>query len=408
MRTHIAALAMISVLALACASPSVPGSAPVPSSALSGPSTSAPTDEPTPTLQPDQTFDWRPIGEPVAFRGASVRFVAVGSGFVAVGCVLGLEICDAPAIWTSLDGRDWSGPTELPLLPGELPGPATAAVAWQSGLVVAGHVGRGDRFHVALWFAPDGQTFERVPDDASFADASIVEVLELNGSLVAVGSGLQLHYSGFKAWRSEDGFTWTYTDEGATGEGATGDYVPSGAVGIEGGVVAWGACSICVPETAFWRSVDGITWTGARRELEGEFAHATALGVTHAGLVAFGTTGVDPTSPTAWSLPNGAGAWQADDPPPQPERTTITTHVLVGHGAVLAGTSHASDSQTGLIWLRGPDDVAWREPITAPGVSVVTLLQDPDRPADIILVGQVDRNGRQVLAVWSGSVDWAP
>jgi len=398
MRTHVAALVMISALAVGCAGPSVPSSAP------SGSPSSAPTDEPTPTLAPDPTFDWRAIGEPAAFRGASVRFVAVGSGFVAVGCVPGPETCLAPAIWTSADGVDWSGPTEMPLLPRELPRAATAAVAWEGGLVVAGEVGRGDRIHVALWFASDGQIFERVPDDASFADASIVELLDVNGSLVAIGAGAYTHYSGFKAWRSDDGTTWTLTARGATDDSA-----PYGAVGIEGGVVAWGAtCSVCVPETAFWRSADGITWTGARRELEGEFAHATALGVTHAGLVAFGTTGVDPAPPAAWSLPNGAGAWQADDPPPQPEHTTIRTHLLVGHGAVLAGTSYADDSQTGLIWLRGPDDAAWREPVTAPVVSVVTLLQDPDRPAELILVGQVDRNGRQVLALWSGSVDWAP
>jgi len=304
----------------------------------------------------------------------------------------------------SVDGVAWTPPIDLPLLPGELPRIATAALAIDGGVVVAGEVGRGDRIHVAVWFAPDGQIFERVPDDASFADASIVELLDVNGSLVAIGAGAYTHYSGFKAWRSDDGTTWTLTARGATDDSA-----PYGAVGIEGGVVAWGAtCSVCVPETAFWRSADGITWTGARRELEGEFAHATALGVTHAGLVAFGTTGVDPAPPAAWSLPNGAGAWQADDPPPQPEHTTIRTHLLVGHGAVLAGTSYADDSQTGLIWLRGPDDAAWREPVTAPVVSVVTLLQDPDRPAELILVGQVDRNGRQVLALWSGSVDWAP
>lgn len=130
--------------------------------------------------------------------------------------------------------------------------------------------------------------------------------------------------------------------------------------------------------------------------------------MTHAGLVAFGAVGVDPAIPAAWFLANGAVAWQADEPPPQPERTTVSTHLLVGHGTLLAGTSHAADSPTGLVWLRGPGDAAWRPPLRAPGVSVMTALQNPHRPAELIVVGLVDREGRQAVVLWGGSVDWAP
>ena len=131
--------------------------------------------------------------------------------------------------------------------------------------------------------------------------------------------------------------------------------------------------------------------------------------MTHAGLVAFGTVGVDPVSPAAWFLANGAAAWQADEPPPQPERTTISTHLVVGHGAALAGTSYAGDSPTGLVWLRGPGDAAWRSPLTAPGVRVLTVLQDPGRPAELVLAERVPRDERRAtVALWSGSVDWAP
>ncbi|HEU0236471.1 MAG TPA: hypothetical protein VFR14_08535 [Candidatus Limnocylindrales bacterium] len=289
-------------------------------------------------------------------------------------------------------------------MPGELPRAATAAVAWEGGLVVAGEVGRADRIHVAVWIASDGRTFQRAPDDVSFVDAAIVKLLAVNGGIVAVGTGAFAEYSGFRAWRSTDGVRWTSTARNVADEAG-----PDGVEVIDGGFLAWGrTCSVCVPETAFWRSLEGATWSDARREINGNFAHATELGVTHAGLVAFGTTGVDPASPAAWVMPNGAGAWQADEPPPQPERTRIRTHLLVGHGEVLAGTSYSGDSPTGLIWLRRPDDVAWPQPITAPDLSVATVLQDPHRPAELILVGEVERNGRLVVTLWSGSVDWAP
>lgn len=412
MRTHRTVVLGASFLfaIAACATP--PHPMPSLSAAAGAAATSAPPPEsasapppPTDILAPP---GWRSLGTPEVLEAGIVRAIASTlTGFVAVGCsgaARAVAECSAPAVWTSVDGVAWTPPIDLPLLPGELPRVATAALATDGGVIVAGEVGRGDRIHVAVWLASDGRTFERAPDGVSFVDASIGNLVDLNGSLVAVGSGAYTHYSGFKAWRSEDGITWT-----PTANGATDDYAPGGVVGIEGGVVAWGdTCSVCVPETAIWRSADGITWTGARRELEGEFAHATALSVTHAGLAAFGTTGVDPASPAAWSLPNGASAWQAGVPPPQPERTTIRTHLLVGHGDVLVGTSYSGDSPTALIWLRGPDDVAWPQPIAAPGVSVVTVLQHPDRPAELILVGEVDRNGRQVLALWSGSVDWAP
>jgi len=407
MRSRIPPLVLIAAMPFACAGPPGPSSAPstAPSAAPTGSPPPARTDTPTPTPVPEPTFGWRAIGEPVVFRDAQVNtIVTVDSGFVAVGCTIGVDTCRAPVVWFSSDGVDWSRPTELPLLPGESPRAATAAMATRDGFFVAGEVGRGDRIHAALWVASDGETFERIPDDPSFADASIGQLLLVNGSLVAVGSGAYTHYSGFRAWRSEDGITWI-----ATARGPTDDSVPGGVVGFDGGVVAWGdTCSVCVPETAFWRSADGASWSDARRELDGEFAHATALGVTHAGLVAFGSVGVDLASPAAWFLANGAVAWQADEPPTQPESTRISRHLLVGHGAVLAGTNYAGDSPTGFVWLRGPGDAAWRPPLRAPGVWVVTVLQDPGRPAELVLVGLVGRDGRQAVALWSGSVDWAP
>jgi hypothetical protein len=407
MRSRIPALVLIAALPFACAGPPAPSGARsiAPSAASTGSPPPAGTDAPTLTPVPDPTFRWRAIGEPVVFRDAHVNAIApIDAGFVAVGCTLGVDTCRAPVVWFSADGVDWSPPTELPLQPGETPRAATAAVATDDGLVVAGEVGRGDRIHAALWVASDGEPFGRIPDDPSFADASIGHLLLVNGSLLAVGSGAYTHYSGFRAWRSEDGIAWI-----ATARGLNDESWPHGAVGIDGGVVAWGdTCSVCVPDTAFWRSADGLTWTEARRELDGASAHATTIGITHDGLVAFGTVGVDPAIPAAWSLANGSAAWQADEPPPQPAGATISTHVVVGHGTLLAGTSYAADSPTGLVWLRGPGDAAWRPPLRAPGVWVRTVLQDPDRPAEPILVGEVSRDGRQAISLWSGSVDWAP
>jgi hypothetical protein len=395
--------------AAGCAGP--PGSrsespSPLPDATASPVATASSIGSASPTSTARSADDWQPIGEPAPFRAGTIRrILTVRTGFVAVGCTGLVDECAAPAIWTSVDGLAWSAPTTLPMLPGETARSATAAVVVSGAIVIGGEVGRADRIRAALWVAAAaGGPFERVPDVPSFGDGSVGHLLAVAGGLVAVGSDAYMEYAGFRAWHSVDGLAWVPTvpqwDDQAS---------PTGVVGVEGGLVAWGpTCSVCPAETAFWRSADGSSWSDGRRELDGEFAFASTIGVTDGGLVAFGTIGVDPTNPAAWSLANGTERWVPIDPPPQPGRVSVRSHLAVGHGAVLAGTSLAGDRPTGLIWLSGPGETGWRPPMALPGVAVMGMLRDPTRPERLILVGETLTGDRPSVGLWVGSVDWAP
>jgi hypothetical protein len=353
--------------------------------------------------------DWRSVPDPASF-GISIveHVVAVPDGFVAVGCtaVAGPE-CDLPALWTSPDAVAWTGPTLLPIARdlGEASGSAVAVAVTPTGLTVGGHVRRGDRLTAALWFSPDRQSFERVADDASFADATVVAMTTAGDRYVAVGAGAFMEYAGFLAWWSDDGRDWVNATPASTEPDVA---YPHAVLALESGLVAWGpTCSVCPARTAWWRSEDGLAWTATGMELSGAFAYATAVGESQRGLVAFGTTGVDPVKPAAWSLANDADRWEPVQPPAQPEGTPIEHYLLVEDVAVLAATSTRNPSNpTGLVWLSGPGDAGWR-PVQLPGIEVIGLFPDPDRVDGVIVVGRSwDFQSERFL--WTGTVDLAP
>lgn len=351
---------------------------------------------------------WRALPDPASFQISAVEeVIVVPGGFVAAGCaaVSGPD-CGVPAVWTSADGVAWSGPTLLPLAGdrGETYGVARAAAMTPMGLAVGGLVRRGDRIHAALWFSPDSRSFERVPDDGSFPDAAVVAMAIAGDRFVAVGSGAYSEYAGFRAWSSEDGRAWGTTV--ASGSDAA---WPADTLALKSGLVAWGpTCTVCPPETAWWRSEDGLAWTASGTELgSGRFAYATAVGESSTGLVAFGTTGVDPVKPAAWSLGNGADRWEQVQPPAQPEGTPVRHYLLVGDVAVLGATSSRNPSSpTGIVWLSGPGDESWRPEIELPGVEIIALLQDPARVDGFVVVGRPpDEDSERFL--WTGTVDLA-
>jgi hypothetical protein len=341
---------------------------------------------------------------PPALRAATIEdVVAVDTGFIAVGCTGTIATCEAPAIWTSGDGLAWSSPIELPVRPGEIPRSANSAAMLAGTVVVGGAVGTGDRIRAALWVAAEGGAFERIPDLASFADASVRILQPVDGGLIALGSQAYTEYVGFRAWSSSDGRSWAPTAPESSDEA-----MPLGVVLADGGIVAWGpTCGVCPAETAFWRSAVGGAWTEPRREIDGAFAYVTTIGVAETGLLAFGTIGIDPPAPAAWFSAKGSAAWEPMEPPPQPDRTSIRSHLAVGGGAVLAGTTLVGDRPTGLVWVSRPGEVDWRLTATLADFTVIGLRQDPTRPERILLVGQ--RGVEQpTLAIWSGSVDWIP
>lgn len=391
------------VVLAGCDGSPVPSSPPTVSEVTSTAST-APTPDPTPVATIDLVAGgWRSLPDPASFRINVVeRIVAVPDGFVAVGCtaVAGTE-CDLPAVWTSADAVAWSGPTLLPLArdQGETSGSAGAVAVTATGIAVGGLAKRGDRVHAALWFSPDSRSFERVADDASFADAAVVAMTTAGNRLVAVGAGAYMEYAGFLAWSSDDGRAWV--TRVAAGSDAA---FPNELLALESGLVAWGpTCGVCPARTAWWRSEDGLAWTATGMELSGAFAYATAVGESQRGLVAFGATGVDPVKPAAWSLADGADRWEPIQPPAQPEGTPISHYLLVGNVAVLAATSSRNPSSpTGLVWLAGPGGEDWR-----PAIQVIGLLQDPARVDRVVVVGRPSYGDAERF-LWTGTVDLAP
>jgi hypothetical protein len=163
---------------------------------------------------------------------------------------------------------------------------------------------------------------------------------------------------------------------------------------------------VCPPETAFWRSTDGLEWQMARGEIKGAFTHVTAVGATDAGLIAFGTTGIDPSIAAAWFLGDATDEWVPRAAPPQAGFTRIEAHVSLGGGSVVAGTSLSGDRPTGLVWLAGPGESSWRQPVTLPAAEVLGVFADPVVPHEFLVAGRTSAGARVVVSLWRGSVDW--
>jgi hypothetical protein len=402
----------LALLVAACVSgPAAPSSG-TPTTSQSGPlpSTSQSAPPPTPVSTVEAGLgDWNRLPDPTAFANASVRNVAgVADGFIATGCTTlpGDLACDQPAVWRAADAVAWSEPIRMPMAAGETAGLAKAAVAVSAGLVVGGEVRLADdRIHAALWFAPDGRSFERVPDDPALEDATIVALTAVGERVIAIGAGAYTEFAGFRAWSSEDGRTWADATPAVKGEP-----FPLGVLAHTDGLVAWGPiCSVCPPGTAWWTSSDGVTWTEMAIDLGNRFANVTVVAEIPGGLVAFGTTGAfdDPVAPAGWLRSTGSDRWEMAVAPLGPAFDVLSQFLLVGHGSVLAGTAWSQPAYRGLVWYQAPGDPSWRQAAQMPGIEVVALLQDPVALERLIVIGR-DSAGTGETVIWSGTVDWAP
>jgi hypothetical protein len=263
--------------------------------------------------------------------------------------------------------------------------------------------------HAALWFSPDGRSFERVAHMRSFANATVTAMTSLGDRFVAVGAGANpTAFFGFRAWSSDDGRTWVDRTSVDLGEA-----FPLGLLTIEGGFVAWGPTCIhlCVSETAWWRSRDGLTWSATGDELAQAGANVTTVGTIDGGLVAFGATGDgdELVLPAAWSQATGAHRWKSAQPPHAPAEAVVADYLRVGHGAALAGHAFVADEWVSLVWLAGPGEDLWRPPIQIPGSSVIALLQDPAQLDRLVVaVASWTESDRHRVAIWTGMVDWSP
>ena len=127
------------------------------------------------------------------------QLVAGSDGLLAVGTLAG----GLSAIWGSTDGHSW----HLGQAPAS--GRIVRVAASGTGYVAVGDDGRTPG-GAAAWTSADGLTWTAAPSQASFAGATMTDVVALaDGTLASVGSE-QPATGGrrFVAWTSTDGLTW--------------------------------------------------------------------------------------------------------------------------------------------------------------------------------------------------------
>ena len=189
---------------------------------------------------------WRRITSP-AFDGAQlVSITAAGTGFVAVGTLL--EGVDAAAAWTTADGETWTlAPVTRDLEHSFMWSVTTGG----PGLVATGWT-RDPEPTAAFWTSRDGLAWARAPLPMGGTGLQGRAVLDLGGSLVAVGDRVE---GGAAAlWISTDARSWTPLDPAPGGSGA----FLTALARVPGGVVAAGGQGI---DAAAWTSPDGTTWS---------------------------------------------------------------------------------------------------------------------------------------------------
>ena len=214
-----------------------------------------------------------------------ISVTAGGPGLVAVGSSAvggGIETdSSAAAVWTSVDGIDWS---PVPNLAAELGGPGGQAMASLTvggpGLVAVGGEGLASfrdgegwssRHRAAVWTSVDGLTWSRVPHDeavfGSTGDADMRSVTAGGPGLVAVGFECESKCGDggdvdAAVWTSVDGLTWSRVAHKESVFGGAGPQTMTSVTAGGPGLVAVGIDGTDeTMDAAVWTSVDGLTWS---------------------------------------------------------------------------------------------------------------------------------------------------
>ena len=192
----------------------------------------------------DDGLTWRTVEGGDEMRGQMIDVVATPDGLFAVGGVPG---ADSAGIWRSADGETWErtgGDIEHAFLWSIAEGgPGLVAVGWR----------RNPDPDLAVWTSPDGVDWSLSPDPEGFAGYEATDVVDLDGTLVMVGSSFS--GEGGRIWFSEDGITWEVADVAGEMDGAYARAValtPAGLVALGGSTTAM--------EGMAWISADGRSW----------------------------------------------------------------------------------------------------------------------------------------------------
>jgi len=176
---------------------------------------------------------WRPVVDsPSGFANAEVTSIArLHDEFVAVGVVGGVQHPTGSVAWASADGTAWDR-IDSPAFVG---GRAVAVVAGPGSMGVAAVGSDLDDREALAWISADGRTWTRAPGEPSRqfnGKIRMTDVVEIGGTLVAVGNYAPLQRSTAISWTSTDGLHWTKGPGSAGQEQAEFYAVAAGGPGL--------------------------------------------------------------------------------------------------------------------------------------------------------------------------------
>jgi len=308
-------------------------------------------------------LSWAMLGELPGADGDVVNDITTGGpGYVAVGWD---GTAGAGAVWTSPDGATWTAITDASVFNGNGLGHDINAVTdGPHGLVAVGGVG-GPLFatgpfilasaqaagQAAVWTSPDGRTWHKVPDEASFAQGEMDDVAAGGPGYVAVSRGAECGgpcpgTAGPLVWTSVDGRTWHLVD-------ARHAIHPSGpasatVVAAEPGSLVVAASS--GPARAWWSRDAGVHWTGS----------PIGPDVTDVeGLTNVGGKGFLAVASGIWGSADGRTWVSLSSIPPDDSVVTLGSVACTADRCVAAGWENAAGTSGGIatgtyeIWI-GP------------------------------------------------------
>jgi hypothetical protein len=233
--------------------------------------------------------EWRKVETAEPMVGQLIDLVATDDGLYAVGGVPG---ADSAGIWHSADGESWEriGPDIEHAFLWSIAegGPGLVAVGWR----------RDPDPSTAVWTSVDGSEWTLSPDPEGYELFEATDVVNLDGTLVMVGSSLATQ--GGRFWTSADGLEWTVVDV----PGLQRVY-PRTLLETAAGLIAVGGGE-SMAGTA-WISADGRAWEPFGDPLDGSYFHGAVVhdgslvvgGATQAGTL---ETGIE-SHAAIWSTP---------------------------------------------------------------------------------------------------------
>lgn len=209
-------------------------------------------------------FVLRPVGQTP--NGAAPSSPSVAPGGVVAGLVTSpvptSGPTNSPAPTTPTAREPWAAFTWAHTASDPWTGPGNrfvnAVTPWGDGFVAVGYEFANDHAHGVVWRSVDGFTWARQPDSADVFDGmALWSIAASDRRLVILG---QVHSStGFgpaMAWTSDDGVTWTNSDEASA---AFGTQIVNGITYGPGGFITFGSDRQS-RINLLWISPDGTTW----------------------------------------------------------------------------------------------------------------------------------------------------